>query len=94
MGLLFSDAHGFLRFCFRRKLRATTILQDCLAVQRAKWIAHSLYRILRPHRSSAVDFIPPQAPKRGGGLNMILVDLDYRVILTLITDSSYQRSGL
>ena len=36
MGLLCSEAHDLLRLCYRRNPRATTALQDCLAVQHAK----------------------------------------------------------
>ena len=61
MGFLCSEAHDLLRLCYRRNPRATTALQDCLAVQHAKWIAHRLYRGLGPHRNSSADFIPPQA---------------------------------
>ena len=62
MGLLCSEAHDFLRFCYRRNPRATTALRDCLAMQHARWIAHRLYRGFGTHRNSSADFIPPQAP--------------------------------
>ena len=62
MGLFCSEAHDFLRFCYSRNPRATSALQDCLAVQHAKWIAHRLYRGLGPHRDSSAGFLPPQAP--------------------------------
>jgi hypothetical protein len=61
IGPLCSEAYELLRFYYRRNPRATTALQDCLAVQHAKWIAHLLYRDLGPHRNSSADFIPPQA---------------------------------
>ena len=62
MGLFCSEAHDFLKFCYSRNPRATSALQDCLAVQHAKWIAHRLYRGLGPHRDSSAGFLPPQAP--------------------------------
>ena len=61
LGISCSEADDLLRFCYRRNPRATTALQDCLAVKHAKWIAHRLYRGLGPHRISSADFIPPQA---------------------------------
>ena len=39
MGFLCSEAHDLLRFCYRRDPRATTALQDCLAMQHTVWIA-------------------------------------------------------
>ena len=62
MGLFCSEAHDFFRFCYGRNPRATYALQDCLAVQHAKWIAHRLYRGLGPHRDSSAGFLPPRAP--------------------------------
>ena len=62
MGLFCSEAHDFFRFCYGRNPRATYALQDCLAVQHAKWIAHRLYRGLGPHRDSSAGFLPPQSP--------------------------------
>ena len=62
MGLRCSEAHNFLLICYRRNPRATTSLQDCLAVRHAKWIAHRLHRGLGPYRNSSADFLPPQAP--------------------------------
>ena len=62
MRLLCSEAHDLLSFCYRRNPRATAALQDCLAVQHAKFIAHRLYRGLGPHRNSAADFISPENP--------------------------------
>ena len=62
MDLLCSEVYDLLRFCYRRNPRATTALQDCLAVQHAKWIAHRLYRGLGPQRNSSADFIPPRDP--------------------------------
>ena len=56
-----------LRFCYRRNPRATAALQDCLAVQHAKWIAHRIYRGLGPHRSSSNGRIPPPAPAPPSG---------------------------
>ena len=51
-----------MKFCYSRNPRASSALQDCLAVQHAKWIAHRLYRGLGPHRDSSAGFLPPQAP--------------------------------
>ena len=62
MGLLCSEAHDMLRLCYRLNPRATTALQDCLAVQHAKWIAHRLFRGVGPHRTSSAGPIPPPAP--------------------------------
>ena len=67
MGLLCSEAHDMLRLCYRRNPRATTALQDCLAVQHAKWIAHRLFRGIGPHRSSSNGRIPPPAPAPPSG---------------------------
>ena len=51
-----------MKFCYSRNPRASSALQDCLAIQHAKWIAHRLYRGLGPHRDSSAGFLPPQAP--------------------------------
>ena len=56
-----TQVENVLWFCYRRNPRATAALQDCLAVQHAKWIAHRWYRGLKPHLNSAADSIPPQA---------------------------------